>query len=229
MNKTNIKKNGYSLEESLQILKAYSISSYPETFTLTAILKPSNSGKKQKKINISDKIYLPHPMIKEHRILIISDSTSKAKIEEEFKNNHNITVKSDAYLEEVAKSPNLLENSNYDFCVVSNKLSSSIKKVESVLSKERILPTKKAGTLTSNVSQKVNEIIKKLTSYKTDRYNCIHLSIGTTSFTTEEIEANINAIMESVVRQKLNMSQKDQFSSKFYINSTMGPSLPINI
>jgi len=225
----NIKKNGYSLEESLNILKAYSISSYPETFTLTAILKPSGGSKKQKKINISDKISLPHPIIREYKILAITEESQLEEVKKDLKGLDNVNIYSESIVDEILKNPSIILESNYEYCVASMKLASSLKKIDHILSKKKLMPTRKNSCLTKNITQKISEITRRLTSYKTDRYNCIHLSIGNTNFELKEIEENINIVTESILKQKLGMAQKDQFNSRFYINSTMGPSLPITL
>ena len=234
MNNTDIKnhflkKPIFSIEESIQILESYSISSYPETFTLTAILKPSNKIKKQKKVNISDTIKLPYPLIKNYNIIAFVNKDDLEGLKLEFKKYTTIKVESLDYIEKIIKNPDLILLSNYDYCISSISMLTSLKKIESLLLKKKIMPNKKTNTLTNNPSQKINELIKKFTNYKSDRFNCIHLSIGDTKYSLEQIKENINTVASSILKHKLNASQKEQFNYKFYINSTMGPSLPINI
>lgn len=223
----NISKKILPLNESLKVLKSYAISSLPETLTLTVLLKSSSLSKKQKKVLISDRISLPHPVIRKSTILVLTDSVeNKSKIEDKYT---NVIVGSEDIIQKIEKNPSFLVEQAIDICICSNTFLDSVKKIESILSNNKLMPSKKNGTVTANLSNSLEELTKHVVKYKTDKFSCIHLVIGTALFSNSQIEENINVVIDSIQKQKTSLSAKDSFNSKYYISSTMGPSLPIHI
>ena len=64
--------------------------------------------------------------------------------------------------------------------------------------------------------------------YRLDKTANIHLSIGKTNFSKEQLMSNLTTIMEAIVRAKPS-SVKGQYIKRITLTSTMGPGIKIDI
>jgi large subunit ribosomal protein L1 len=63
--------------------------------------------------------------------------------------------------------------------------------------------------------------------FRVDKAGIIHVPIGKTSFTVEQLEGNLNALMETVMRLKPSTS-KGVYVKHITLSSTMGPVITLD-
>jgi large subunit ribosomal protein L1 len=63
--------------------------------------------------------------------------------------------------------------------------------------------------------------------YRTDKAGIVHASIGRASFTVEQLQTNLSALMEALVKAKP-ASSKGQYLKKVSVSSTMGVGVRID-
>src|SRR3569833_749452 len=90
------------------------------------------------------------------------------------------------------------------------------------------MPNPKAGTVSPNIGQAVNDI-KKATrvEYRVDKAGIVHAPIGKSSFTAEQLETNFHALIDALVKAKPS-SAKGRYLKKVSVSCTLGPSVGID-
>ncbi len=91
------------------------------------------------------------------------------------------------------------------------------------------MPNPKSGTVTTNVTQVVTAI-KKATrlQYRVEKGGIIHAPIGKASFTSEQLQENMNVLLGALLKAKPATS-KGRYIKKITISSTMGPGIDVDL
>ncbi len=91
------------------------------------------------------------------------------------------------------------------------------------------MPNPKAGTVSPNIAQVVQDI-KKATrlEYRVDKNGIVHAPVGKASYTTEYLMANLLALVNALVKTKPAAS-KGKYLRKVTLSSTMGPGVKVDI
>lgn len=100
-------------------------------------------------------------------------------------------------------------------------------KLGKLLGPRGLMPTPKAGTVTPNVGQAVNEIKAGKVEFRTVGSGMINNVIGKLSFSKENLVENLEAFLAAVFRAKPS-GAKGQYMQKLSLSSTMGPGLQID-
>ena len=90
------------------------------------------------------------------------------------------------------------------------------------------MPNPKAGTVSPNIGQAVNDI-KKATrvEYRVEKAGIVQAPIGKASFTTEQLNENFNALLDALVKAKPSAA-KGRYLKKISLSLSMGPSVKID-
>jgi large subunit ribosomal protein L1 len=84
------------------------------------------------------------------------------------------------------------------------------------------MPNPKAGTVTDDVARTVRELKGGKANYRVDKAANIHVPIGKVSYTVEQLEENMTALVLALQRAKP-ASAKGHYFKKITVSSTMGP------
>jgi len=89
------------------------------------------------------------------------------------------------------------------------------------------MPNPKTGTVTMGVAKAVADFKGGKVEYRTDKFGNVHVPIGKKSFSKDELMANLNAVVEELLRAKPSGS-KGRYLRSVTISSTMGPGVRID-
>ena len=123
-----------------------------------------------------------------------------------------------------------IQNENFfdfDIVVATPDMMSIVGRLGRVLGPKGLMPTPKAGTVTPNVTQAIEEIKAGKVEYRLDRTNIIHCPIGKVSFGVDKLVDNYAALLDAVNRAKP-AAAKGQYIRSCVTASTMGPGIKIN-
>ncbi|MCI8844003.1 MAG: 50S ribosomal protein L1 [Oscillospiraceae bacterium] len=116
---------------------------------------------------------------------------------------------------------------DFDVVVASPDMMGIVGRLGKVLGPKGLMPSPKAGTVTPNVAQAVNEVKAGKIEYRLDKTNIIHCPIGKASFGPEKLQENFDALIGAVVKAKP-AAAKGQYIRSCTLASTMGPGVRVN-
>ena len=116
---------------------------------------------------------------------------------------------------------------DFDVVVASPDMMGVVGRLGKVLGPKGLMPSPKAGTVTPNVTQAVNEIKAGKVEYRLDKTNIIHCPIGKVSFGPEKLSENFTALMGAIIKAKP-AAAKGQYIRSCTVASTMGPGVKVN-
>ncbi len=116
---------------------------------------------------------------------------------------------------------------DFDVVVASPDMMGIVGRLGKVLGPKGLMPSPKAGTVTPNVAQAVNEVKAGKIEYRLDKTNIIHCPIGNASFGPEKLQENFDALIGAVVKAKP-AAAKGQYIRSCTLASTMGPGVRVN-
>ena len=101
-------------------------------------------------------------------------------------------------------------------------------KLGKVLGPRGLMPTPKAGTVTTDVAKAVKEVKAGKIEFKVDKTGNVNNAVGKMSFGTKELVENMNVFFQTIFRAKP-ASSKGAFFRGIYLSTTMGPGLKIDV
>ncbi|NGX60740.1 MAG: 50S ribosomal protein L1 [Chlamydiae bacterium] len=117
---------------------------------------------------------------------------------------------------------------HFDVVVATPDMMREVGKLGRVLGPRGLMPTPKAGTVTTDVATAVEEIKKGKIEFRLDRHGVCNNGVGKLSFSKEALVENINALLHAIVRAKPATS-KGQYVLNVALSSTMGPGVKIDL
>lgn len=117
---------------------------------------------------------------------------------------------------------------DYDAVVATPEMMRDVGKLGKVLGPRGLMPTPKAGTVTTDIAKAVKELKGGKIEFKLDRHGVINNGVGKVSFASEKLVENILVFINAVQRAKP-ATAKGHFLRSLVISSTMGPGLKIDL
>ncbi len=116
---------------------------------------------------------------------------------------------------------------DFDVVVATPNMMGVVGRLGRVLGPKGLMPNPKAGTVTMDVEKAVKEIKAGKIEYRLDKTNIVHVPIGKTSFTEEQLGENFQAVMDAIIKAKPS-AVKGQYLKSVTVASTMGPGVKLN-
>lgn len=116
----------------------------------------------------------------------------------------------------------------FDAVVATPDMMREVGKLGKVLGPRGLMPTPKAGTVTTDITKAINELKAGKIEFKLDRHGMLNNGVGKISFAHDKLEENIMAFLHAVQRSRP-AAAKGQFLRSGYLSSTMGPGLKIDL
>lgn len=117
---------------------------------------------------------------------------------------------------------------DFDAVVATPDMMRDVGRLGKVLGPRGLMPTPKAGTVTTDVEKAVNELKGGKIEFKIDRHAVINTAVGKLSFNKEQLIENIRTFLEAVQKAKP-ATAKGQYLRGFSLSSTMGPGIQIDL
>ena len=96
-----------------------------------------------------------------------------------------------------------------------------------ILGPRGLMPNPKVGTVTPDAATAVRNAKAGQVQYRTDKGGIVHCTIGRASFTVEQLQGNLAALLEALSKAKPATS-KGVFLKKVSVSSTMGAGVRID-
>jgi large subunit ribosomal protein L1 len=116
----------------------------------------------------------------------------------------------------------------FDVAIATPDMMSKVGPLGRILGPRGLMPNPKSGTVTFDVGRAVREVKTGRVEFRTDRSGIVHVAIGKVSFQPDQLEQNLSALMDALVRNKP-AAAKGQYLKTLYLATTMGPAVPVDV
>lgn len=116
----------------------------------------------------------------------------------------------------------------FDAVVATPEMMREVGKLGKVLGPRGLMPTPKAGTVTTDIAKAIKELKGGKIEFKLDRHGVVNNGLGKLSFAAEQLVENITTFLHAIQRAKP-ASAKGQFLKTLVLSSTMGPGIKIDL
>jgi len=116
----------------------------------------------------------------------------------------------------------------FDSAVSTPELMGKVGRLGKVLGPRGLMPNPKTGTVTTDVAKAVTEIKGGKIEFRVDKHSNVHFIVGKAAFPAEQLEENIKAALDEIVRAKPS-SAKGRYIQKGTVTTTFGPGIPLDV
>ena len=117
---------------------------------------------------------------------------------------------------------------SFDAAVATPELMGQVGRLGKVLGPRGLMPNPKTGTVTPNPAKAVEDIKGGKIEFRVDKHANVHFVVGKASFSHDQLDANLHAALEEVVRLKPS-SAKGRYIQKGAVSTTFGPGIPLDV
>ncbi|KCZ57075.1 50S ribosomal protein L1 [Hyphomonas chukchiensis] len=116
---------------------------------------------------------------------------------------------------------------DFDRVIASPDMMAIVGRLGKVLGPRGLMPNPKVGTVTPNVAQAVKDAKSGSVEFRVEKAGIIHAGVGKASFTEADIEKNVKAFLDALVKARPS-GAKGTFVRKISLSSTMGAGIMID-
>ncbi|MFO8080908.1 MAG: 50S ribosomal protein L1 [Armatimonadota bacterium] len=205
-------KHYYTLDEAVSLVKDTATADFDETVDC-AIKLGVQAGKGDQ--NVRGTVILPHGTGKVPRVAVFAEGEAVRAAEEAGADR----VGGEDLVEDIRNGWD-----EFDILVAQPQMMRIVGPLGKQLGPR--MPSKKAGNITDDVGTAVESLKGGKVEFKMDRGAVLHVPLGLTSFSDEEIRENFEALIKAVVA-----ARPAAFSGRFIrsitLSATMGPGVKV--
>ena len=204
----------YELREALETVKTASFAKFDETVEVSVHLGVDPRHADQ---IVRGTVILPHGTGKTVRVLVIAQG-DKAKEAEAA----GADFVGPEYADQIKAG--WLE---CDVVIATPDMMAKVGQLGRILGPRGLMPNPKSGTVTMDVGRAVSDVKGGKIEFRVDKTGNLHAPVGKVSFTHEQLQENLTAFMDSVVRAKP-AAAKGTYVRSVTVSSTMGPGVRVD-
>jgi len=179
-----------------------------------------NNKQKKGEVNIRTVVNLPGGTGKKVKVAVVCEDT-KAK---EAKDAGADIVGSDEFIDKI-KAGEL----NFEKLICTPGMMVKLSKLGKVLGPKGLMPNPKLGSVSEDVKQAVTNAKSGQAEIRNDKDGNIGVSIGKKSFHDDQLLKNFHAILDTLEKEKGNLTLKGDLIKNTFITSSMGVSYKVKL
>jgi large subunit ribosomal protein L1 len=212
------RERSYPPDEAIALIKKVSYAKFDATIEahLRMGLDPRHADQQ-----IRSTVSLPHGTGKQVRVLVFAEGEGEKVAEEagaDYVGSDDLVNKiQDGWFE-------------FDVAVATPPMMSKVGRLGKVLGPRGLMPSPKAGTIVpdEDLGRVVTELKAGRLEFRLDKTANIHIPIGKSSFSEEQLGENFTALMEAVQRARP-PAAKGQYIRRITLAPTMGPGVKVDV
>ena len=206
----------YEAAEAVSVVKKTATAKFDETVEVH--IRTGCDGRHAEQ-QIRGAVVLPHGTGKTVRVLVFAKGTKLDEAQAagaDFVGGEELIpkIQNDGWFE-------------FDVVVATPDMMGVVGRLGKVLGPKGLMPNPKAGTVTMDVAKAIADIKAGKIEYRLDKSNIIHCPIGKASFTEEQLNDNLSALMDAIVKAKPS-TLKGQYLKSMTLATTMGPGVRVS-
>nr|WRW10725.1 50S ribosomal protein L1 [Papenfussiella kuromo] len=215
-NRQKVEERLYNQTEAISLLKETANANFIESVEahISLSIDPKYSDQQ-----LRSTLILPQGTGNTKRIAVLMPSET---ITPEYQNLADV-IGSDDLIETITKG-----DLDFDILIATPDMMPKLAKLGRILGPKGLMPSPKAGTVTTDVKVTLEEFKKGKLEYRADKTGIVHLMIGKSNFTDSDLLENLIAVYNSIENNKP-PGVKGRYFKTFHICSTMGPSIELDI
>ncbi|XZE22554.1 50S ribosomal protein L1 [Pirellulaceae bacterium SH449] len=207
-------KDPVPLQQAVETLKKFGGRKFDQTVEIHMNLGIDNSQADQ---IVRGSVVLPHGIGKTQRVVVFAKG-ELAKAAEEAGAD---TVGSDDLAKRIKEGW-----TDFDVCIASPDMMGVVGPLGKVLGPRGLMPSPRAGTVTTDVAKAVREYKAGKVEFRNDKGGNVHAVVGKLSFDETKLKENISAFVSFVQSLKPN-SVRGTYIKSIAICATMSPSVRV--
>nr|YP_009315021.1 Ribosomal protein L1 [Scinaia undulata]SCW23476.1 Ribosomal protein L1 [Scinaia undulata] len=211
-----VKRQMYDLSDAIELLKRTSSAKFIETAEAHIALGLDPKYADQQ---LRSTVILPKGTGKSVRVAVIAKGE---KISEALLAGADLAGAEDI-IEQIEQG-----DINFDKLIATPDVMPLIAKLGRSLGPKGLMPSPKAGTVTTDVTNAVKEFKLGKLEYRVDKTGIVHVPFGKVDFSLPDLSDNLLTIKESIDRNRPS-GAKGKYWKTFHICSTMGPAIPVDV
>ena len=206
-----------SMEKLLADVKKNCTTKFDESIDLSIQV---NNKQKKGEINIRTVVNLPGGNGKKVKVAVVCED-NKAQ---EAKDAGADLVGSDEFIEQI-KAGEL----NFEKLICTPGMMVKLSKLGKVLGPKGLMPNPKLGSVSDDVKKAVTDAKSGQAEIRNDKDGNIGVSIGKKSFHDDQLLKNYHAILDTLEKEKGNLTLKGDLIKNTFVTSSMGVSYKVKL
>ena len=116
---------------------------------------------------------------------------------------------------------------DFDRAIATPDMMATVGKLGKILGPRGLMPNTKSGTVTFDLAKAISEVKAGKIEFRVDKGGVVHAPIGKSSFGSEKLLVNLNALVEKLIRMKPT-SSKGTYIKGITLSTTMGPGIKLD-
>lgn len=209
-------KKRYPLEEAIKLVKSNAKSKFDETID---VVISTGIDATQSDQMIRGMVAMPHGTGKPVKIVVFARGDKAKEAQDagaDFVGAEDLADKINGGF------------TDFDRCIASPDMMAIVGRLGKVLGPKGLMPNPKLGTVTPKIADAVKAAKSGQVEFRLDKAAIIHAGVGKASFTEEQLQQNIKAFLDAVIKAKP-QGVKGSYIKKVGVSSTMGLGIKLDL
>lgn len=205
----------YNVKDAVALLKQVKFAKFNESVTLDVRLGVDPRAADQQ---VRGTVALPHGTGKTVRVAVFAKGEKVREAEEAGAD----IVGGDDLAEKVLGG--MLD---FDAAISTPDMMRVVGRLGKILGPRGMMPNPKTGTVTMNVKEAIIALKAGQVEYRVDRFGIVHVLVGKSEFSEEQLVDNVNALLGALHRAKP-AAAKGKYIRSISLSTTMSPGIRID-
>ena len=206
-----------TIDKLIPVVKKNCTTKFDESIDLSILI---NNKQKKNEINIRTAVNLPSGTGKNIKVAVVAEDDKQ----KDAKESGADIVGGDDLIEKI-KNGEL----NFEKLICSTSMMLKLSKLGKILGPKGLMPNPKLGTVTDDIRLAVKNAKAGQIELKNDKDGNIGLSFGKKSFSDDNLIKNFNTVLDTLQKEKTNLTIKGDLIRNIFVTSTMGVAYKVKL